>query len=59
MKSLANIYARCNFCVFEPKNFNQAIEDEAWRNAMQEEIDAIEKNKTWQLIERPIKKEII
>ena len=26
---------------------------------MQEEIDAIEKNKTWQLVERPINKEII
>ena len=22
MKSLADIYARCNFCVFEPKNFD-------------------------------------
>ena len=26
---------------------------------MQEEINAIEKNKTWQLVERPINKEII
>ena len=36
MKSLADIYARCNFCVFEPENFDQAIEDEAWRKVTQE-----------------------
>lgn len=59
MKSLADIYTRCNFYVLEPENFEHAIKDKAWRKAMQEAINVIEKNKTWQLVERPINKEII
>ena len=59
MKSLADIYARCNFCVFEPKKFEQVIGNEAWKKATQEEINVIEKNKMWQLVDRTINKEII
>ena len=59
MKSLDDIYGRCNFCVFEPENFERGIEDEPWRKAMLEEINVIEKNKMWPLVERPINKEII
>lgn len=46
LKDLSDIYARCNYCVVEPENFDEAIKEDAWRNAMQEEINAIEKNKT-------------
>lgn len=59
LKDLSDIYARCNYCVVEPENFDEAIKEDAWRNAMQEEINAIEKNKTWQLVERPNDKEAI
>lgn len=37
----------------EPKNFRQAMEDEVWRNSMQSEMDALERNHTWDLQELP------
>lgn len=37
----------------EPVTFEQAIKDEAWRTAMDTEIETIEKNHTWQLTDLP------
>ena len=40
------------FCLFvdsEPLNFEEAVKDEKWRQTMEEEINAIEKNDTWEL----------
>nr|GEV27844.1 retrovirus-related Pol polyprotein from transposon TNT 1-94 [Tanacetum cinerariifolium] len=37
----------------EPSCFEQATQDEKWWNAMQQEIKALEKNKTWTLEELP------
>lgn len=37
----------------EPIEFDQAVKDERWWKAMQEEIDSIEKNRTWVLRELP------
>nr|GEX54490.1 retrovirus-related Pol polyprotein from transposon TNT 1-94 [Tanacetum cinerariifolium] len=37
----------------EPSCFEQATQDEKWRNAMQQEIKALEKNGTWTLEELP------
>ena len=37
----------------EPSCFAQATQDERWREAMQQEIKALEKNKTWTLEELP------
>ncbi|RVW84529.1 Retrovirus-related Pol polyprotein from transposon TNT 1-94 [Vitis vinifera] len=59
MRSLSDVYERCNLCIFEPQSFEEAIKDEDWRKAMEKEIDVIEKNETWQLIEKPKDKEII
>ncbi|GMI88485.1 hypothetical protein HRI_002517800 [Hibiscus trionum] len=44
------------FCLFidnEPLNFGDAVKDESWRLAMDEEIKSIEKNNTWELSELP------
>lgn len=38
----------CLFVDTEPLDFNEAFEDEKWRNAMDEELRAIEKNDTWE-----------
>jgi hypothetical protein len=41
-----------NFALFadcEPMNFEEASGDEKWIKAMDEEINAIEKNKTWEM----------
>ncbi|XP_074328236.1 uncharacterized protein LOC141666140 [Apium graveolens] len=37
--------------VEEPNSFDQAVVDQAWRKAMEVEIDAIERNRTWKLVE--------
>ncbi|KAK1439791.1 hypothetical protein QVD17_05611 [Tagetes erecta] len=37
----------------EPKNFKQASQDARWREAMQKEIKALEKNGTWTLEDLP------
>ena len=59
LRSLSDVYKRCNLCIVEPQSFEEAIKDEDWRKAMEKEIDVIEKNETWQLVEKPKDKEII
>ncbi|CAJ2639360.1 unnamed protein product [Trifolium pratense] len=44
------------FCLFvdcEPMNFQEAFEKKTWRTAMDEEIQAIKKNETWELVSLP------
>lgn len=43
----------------EPKNLYQESEYEFWVKAMNEELDKIEKNETWDLVPRPKKKNVI
>nr|GEX72059.1 reverse transcriptase domain-containing protein [Tanacetum cinerariifolium] len=40
----------------EPKNFNQAVEDERWKEALKKEIRALEENDTWTLVDLPNRK---
>lgn len=44
---------------FQPKNVNQASKDECGVKAMDEELDQIEKNDTWELVRRPHDKNVI
>ena len=39
----------------EPTSFKSAMKEELWRRAMEEEIEAIEKNSTWELVKLPEK----
>lgn len=39
--------------VDEPESYEQAAHDESWVQAMESEIEAIEKNNTWKLEELP------
>ena len=43
----------------EPQNVNEACKDECWVKAMDEELEQIEKNDTWELVPRPHDKNII
>lgn len=36
----------------EPKNFDEEIKKKKWIHSMNEELDKIEKNKTWELTPR-------
>ena len=47
LRSLTDIYARCNMCIIEPENYQEAAKDKAWQAAMDNEISMIEKNETW------------
>jgi Reverse transcriptase (RNA-dependent DNA polymerase)/Integrase core domain len=63
LRSLSEIYEEtqpvnyldvCLMGVEEPTNFDEANKKERWRAAMQEEIESIECNNTWSLVE-PVK----
>ena len=43
----------------EPRTVNDALQDDDWYKAMKEEIEKIEKNKTWTLVPRPTYKNVI
>jgi hypothetical protein len=43
----------------EPKNFNEASKDVNWLKSMNEKLDQIEKNNTWELVPRPTDKNAI
>ena len=36
-----------------PQNFKEALRDENWKIAMNEEMSALNKNKTWEIVELP------
>eukprot|EP00253_Pinus_taeda_P023781 PITA_23781 len=55
MNSLFALYCH----VDDPIHFKEAIKDRKWIEAMDEEINAIERNKTWDLVELPKGKEVI
>ena len=45
--------------VVEPKNFVEAKKYDDWIKAMNEELDQIKKNETWELVPRPANKNIV
>lgn len=55
VRSLKSIYESCSFAlhVAEPTNYEEAMKNQVWQQAMQEELMAIEKNNTWELVVLP------
>ena len=45
--------------ISEPANYAEASRSKGWIKAMNEEIAMIEKNKTWELVERPKGRNVI
>jgi hypothetical protein len=45
--------------MLEPKNFNETSKDDHWVKAMNDELDQIEKNNTWEMVQRHEGKNII
>ncbi|GLT45830.1 hypothetical protein SLA2020_196340 [Shorea laevis] len=58
-KSLSEIYEKCNLAVLEPNTYAEASKHDIWRHAMQEEIQMIKKNDTWELTSLPPEKNAI
>ena len=58
-RSLSDIYATCNLALLEPADYREALKDEGWKAAMKAEIRMIEKNKTWELVDRPKQQKVI
>ena len=60
-RSLQEVYEACDvaFAAREPQSYDEAAGEEVWVQAMDEEMKMIEKNNTWQLVEKPPSKEII
>lgn len=58
-RTLEDIYETCNFAAMEPTSFDEASKHQVWIQAMEEEIKMIEKNKTWEMVDRPPNKEVI
>ncbi|CAL2230473.1 unnamed protein product [Prunus armeniaca] len=58
-RKLDDILAQCNLCVMEPEKFEEAVKDESWMKAMKDELNMIEKNATWELVDRPMDKPVI
>ena len=65
MRSLKDIYddldVSSNFALlaFQPSSFEEAIRDDNWVQAMDEEMNSIEKNDTWDLVDLPNDKNLI
>ena len=49
----------CLLVEFEPRSVKDALENESWIEAMNEEIEKIEKKKAWTLLPRPKDKNVI
>ena len=58
-RSLDDIYQRSNVAICEPEGYEKAKHNLEWQKAMQEEICMIEKNCTWELVDRPPSKNVI
>ncbi|CAL9018324.1 unnamed protein product [Prunus brigantina] len=58
-RKLDDVLAQCNLCIMEPEKFDEAVKDESWIKAMKDELSMIEKNATWELVDRPTKKPVI
>ncbi|WJX83409.1 hypothetical protein P8452_66072 [Trifolium repens] len=43
----------CFVSTIEPKNVKEALTDECWVNAMQEELNEFKRNEVWDLVPRP------
>lgn len=56
-RNLKDIYSSCSFALTaaDPTTYEEEIKDEMWIKAMNEEIDAIQRNRTWELTLLPEK----
>ena len=56
---MSDIYQICKFAGVGPENYEEAIKHDVWNKAMEEEIQMIEKNNTWELVAIPKEREVV
>ena len=49
----------CLLSKVELRTVSKALQDDDWYNAMKEEIEKVEKNKSWTLVPMPVDKNVI
>ncbi|KAI5323581.1 hypothetical protein L3X38_032653 [Prunus dulcis] len=59
LRKMDDVLAQCNLCIMEPEKFDEAVKDESWIKVMKDELSMIEKNATWELVDRPTEKPVI
>ena len=57
--SFASLFTADYIAHSEPKSWQEAIEHPQWRDAMEKELDSIDRNETWTLVDRPRHKKVI
>ncbi|CAL2227229.1 unnamed protein product [Prunus armeniaca] len=57
-RSINDILAQCNLCIMEPK-YEEVAQDQSWIKTMEDELSMIEKNGTWELMNKPSDKQVI
>ena len=60
-RSLQEVYDACSFAFAAPDRlyYDDAVQHEEWRVAMDEEISSIRKNQTWDLVQLPEGKNVV
>ncbi|GLT61623.1 hypothetical protein SLA2020_343180 [Shorea laevis] len=58
-RTLEDVYSKCNVAIAEPSCLQDAMNSEEWKTTMQEELNMIEKNATWKLVDKPTNKNVI
>ncbi|XP_031266565.1 uncharacterized protein LOC116124953 [Pistacia vera] len=52
IRSLEDIYSRCNMASLEPTSFDEVVSNEESNTTMKNEMEMINKNSTWSLFEK-------
>ena len=58
-KLLSEVYKRSNVVVLEPAEYEEAKRDTKWIEAMKDELSMIEKNNTWEFVEKLADRKVI
>ena len=59
IRLLSEVYERINVAILKHARYEEAKRNTKWIEAMKEELSMIEKNNTWELVEKPAYRKVI